>query len=123
MTTPDTVAASTSTASPQPRRGLGITSLVLALVPVLLALIFVVLAATANANDDTGWAILGWTILGVYVVAPTALILSGIALGLGIAAVRKNRGRGPGIVGTVIGSLDVVLVLVLVGSILWGAAL
>ena len=112
-----------SAAADRPRRGLGIASLVLSLVPVVLALIFVAIVIVAGATDDTGWAILGWAILGAYVVAPSAIILGGLAIGLGIPAVVKRRGRGLGIVGIVVGGLDVVAVLTIVLNILFSAAL
>src|SRR5258707_32214 len=83
-------------ASARPRRGLGVTALVLSLVPIVVGLIFVVIAIVAGATDDTGWAILGWAILGAYVVGPLGLILGGTGLGLGIAAAVKNRGRAAG---------------------------
>ena len=48
---------------------------------------------------------LGWAILSAYAYVPLGIFLGGTAVGLGIAAVVKNRGRGAGIVGTVIGGL------------------
>jgi len=130
MTIPESPYGPSSVATPPapvpldpPRRGLGTASLVLSLVPVALALIFLVIVIVAGATDDTGWAILGWAILGAYVVAPAAIILGGLAIGLGIPAVVKRRGRGLGIVGIVVGGLDVVAVLAIVLSILFGAVL
>jgi hypothetical protein len=96
---------------------LGITSLVLSLIPQALLLIFVVIASVDVAQDDTGWAILGWAILGAYGYALLGFLLGGTALGIGIAAAVKNRGRGLGIAGAVIGGLTVLLVLGLFGTV------
>jgi len=124
MTIPESpYAPSTDVASPapvpaaRPRRGLGITSLVLSLIPQALLLIFVVIASVDVAQDDTGWAILGWAILGAYGYALLGFLLGGTALGIGIAAAVKNRGRGLGIAGAVIGGLTVLLVLGLFGTV------
>jgi hypothetical protein len=105
------------------RRGLGVAALVLAIVPVVVALIFVVIAIAAGATDDTGWAILGWAILGVYVSVPAGLVFGGIAVGLGIAAAVKNRGRRLGIAGIVIGGLSVLSVILFLITVVTSAAL
>jgi hypothetical protein len=96
---------------------------VVSLVPIAIALIFVVLTIVGSANDDTGWAILGWVILGAYVIGPLGVICGPIALGLGIAAVAKNRGRALGIAGIVLGGLILLFVLAVIGQILFSAAL
>src|SRR4051812_24471024 len=115
---PTTLADPALAAPPLPRRrGLGIAALVLALIPLVVALVFVVIAIVAGVNDDTGWAILGWAILGAYVSIPAGLLLGGVAVGLGIAAAVKDRGRGPGVAGIVLGGLSVVSVIVVLASI------
>jgi hypothetical protein len=99
-----------------PRRGRGITALVLSLIPVAVGLIFTVIAIVAGANDDTGWAILGWAILGGYVVVPLGILLGGVALGLGISAAVKNRGRGAGIAGAILGGVQLLLLFAVFGN-------
>jgi hypothetical protein len=111
------VASQAPVPAARPRRGLGITSLVLSLIPQALLLIFVVIASVDVAQDDTGWAILGWAILGAYGYALLGFLLGATALGIGIAAAVKNRGRGLGIAGAVIGGLTVLLVLGLFGTV------
>jgi hypothetical protein len=120
MTTPESpYGPSTATASSdpipavRPRRTLGILSLVFSLVPQAVLLVFVVITVVAGSLDDTGWAILGWAILGAYAYGILGVVLGGTALGLGIAAAVKDRGRGPGIAGAVIGGLTLLLLLVL----------
>lgn len=105
----------------RPRRGLGTAALVLALIPIAVTVAFIVIAIVAGVVDDSGWAVLGWAILGVYVSVPLGLILGGTAVGLGIAAVIKNRGRGAGIVGIVAGGLSVLAVLGLLAVIFQSA--
>jgi len=120
MTNADTSTA-TSAAEPSPasaapaagRRGLGITSLIFGLIPVVALLITVVLLVIVGANDSTGWAVLGWGILAAYIVLPLTLICGIVALATGITAIRRRRGRGAGIVGTVLGSLGLATLLVL----------
>jgi hypothetical protein len=124
MTIPESpYGPSTATASPAPisapgpRRGLGVTSLVLSLIPQAVLVIFVAIAIVAGAMDDSGWAILGWAILGAYAYAIVGVLLGGTAVGLGIAAIVKDRGRSPGIAGTVIGGLTLLLFLVLLSTV------
>lgn len=128
MTTPESpYGPSTVAESPapipaaRPRRGLGVASLVLSLIPQAVLVIFVVITIVAGALDDTGWAILGWAILGAYAYAILGFVLGGTALGIGIAAVAKNRGRGPGIAGTVVGGLTVLVLLVIAGTVVFRA--
>jgi hypothetical protein len=128
MTTPESpYGPPTVTEPPAPTsasrspRGLGIASLVLALIPQAVLVIFIVITIVAGSLDDTGWAILGWAILGAYAYAATGFVLGGTALGLGIAAAVKHRGRGPGIAGAVIGGLTLLLLLVLLGIVVFQA--
>jgi hypothetical protein len=130
MTTPESpYGPSTIAPSPapipaaQPNRGLGIASLVLSLIPQAVLLIFIVIIVVAASTDDTGWAILGWAILSAYSYAILTFLLGGTAVGIGIAAIVKNRGRNPGIAGTVIGGLTLLVVLVGLAQIPAGALL
>ena len=121
---PSSVTTATPAASPpQPRRGLGTAALVLALIPIAVTVVFIVIAIVAGVVDDSGWAVLGWAILGVYVAAPLGVILGGTAVGLGIAAVVKKRGRGAGTAGIVLGGLSLLTVLAFMGMIIQGAVL
>lgn len=102
---PATATAPPTPAPEAPSRRRGITSLALSLIPIVLTLVLIVLLVIVGANDDTGWAILGWGIFGAYILIPVSFVLGAVALGLGISAARTNRGRGAGIAGAIIGGL------------------
>ena len=114
---PSTVTApSAPIPAARPRRGLGIAALVLSLIPQAALLIIIAIASVEVSKDDSGWAILGWAILGGYAYAILGVLFGGTALGIGIAAAVKNRGRGPGITGAVIGGVTLLLLLAVFGT-------
>ena len=95
----------------KPNRKLGGWALALGLVtPVIALLAFGAFAALfgAAAIDDP-WTLLALIILGYFTIAALGLVAGVIAIVLGSLAVRRNRGRGLGIAGIVLGGISVLL--------------
>jgi hypothetical protein len=88
---------------PAPSRKLGAWALVLGLVPPVLCLLLLVLMLVLDTVDP--WAALGAFLLGLIAIALVAFVTGVIAIVLGSLAARRNRGRGLGIAGIVLGAL------------------
>lgn len=92
------------------RRGLGVASLVLALIPIAgLILLFLIGPPIVQAIDDGGWGALTFIL---FAGGGATFVVEGIAVGLGIAAAAKDRGRIPAIIGIVLSTVILLTILV-----------
>lgn len=98
-------------AAAAPRRGLGITALVFGLIPIVAVVLSVVAVVVLAEADGGGWALLGYGIFFALIDIALTLVCGIVALICGIIAMRRGRGRGLGLAGTILGSLGLGIVL------------
>ena len=92
---------------PRPSRKLGLWSLVLALAPVAAAVVGFLITIVLGVAEPSGNAAYAALAISGIVIVGLTLPCGVVAVILGIIAITRNRGRGLGIAGVIIGALAV----------------
>jgi hypothetical protein len=90
---------------------IGTLSLAVGCVGVAIVVGSVTFVSFASGWQDIGMTILLWAAIAAVISGAALLVCGGLALGLGIRAVRRDSGRRLGIAGAVIGGLSLALLL------------